>query len=106
MSPRRLLIALVAIAFLSVGATPYDGANWTAASDLDIDHVVPLKNAWISGAWAWTSSKRESFANDLADPQLIAVTDNVNQAKGDKSPDAWKPPLPRTTALTPACGSG
>jgi len=73
--------------------SPYDGATWTAASDLDIDHVVPLKNAWISGAWAWTTSKREQYANDLNDPQLIAVTDNVNQSKGDKSPDAWKPPL-------------
>jgi hypothetical protein len=73
--------------------SPYDGATWTAASDLDIDHVVPLKNAWESGAWAWSTRTRESFANDLSDPQLIAVTDNVNQAKGDKSPDAWKPPL-------------
>ena len=73
--------------------SPYDGATWTAASDLDIDHVVPLKNAWESGAWAWTTSKRESYANDLTDPQLIAVTDNVNQSKGDKSPDSWKPPL-------------
>jgi hypothetical protein len=71
----------------------YDGATWTAASDVDIDHVVPLKNAWESGAWAWTTAKRESYANDLTDPQLIAVTDNVNQSKGDKSPDAWKPPL-------------
>jgi hypothetical protein len=73
--------------------SPYDGATWTAASDLDIDHVVPLKNAWESGAWAWTTAKRESYANDLTDPQLIAVTDNVNQSKGDKSPDTWKPPL-------------
>ena len=73
--------------------SPYDGATWTVASDLDIDHVVPLKNAWISGAWAWTTAKRESYANDLTDPQLIAVTDNVNQSKSDKSPDAWKPPL-------------
>jgi hypothetical protein len=56
--------------------------------------VVPLKNAWISGAWSWTTTKREQYANDLPDPQLIAVTDNVNQSKGDKSPDAWKPPLP------------
>ena len=73
--------------------SPYDGASWTAASDLDIDHVVPLKNAWISGAWAWTTARREAFANDLDDPQLIAVTDNVNQAKGDKTPDVWQPPL-------------
>ena len=48
--------------------------------------MVTLKNAWISGAWAWTTSKRESFANDLSDPQLFAVTDNVNESKGDKPP--------------------
>lgn len=40
-----------------------------------------------------TTAKRQQFANDLTNPQLIAVTDNVNQAKGDKSPDLWKPPL-------------
>ncbi|KAK1751336.1 hypothetical protein QBC47DRAFT_351434 [Echria macrotheca] len=73
--------------------SPYDGATWTAASDVDIDHMVPLKNAWVSGASSWTTSKREQFANDISSPQLWAVTDNVNQAKGDKSPDAWKPPL-------------
>jgi hypothetical protein len=73
--------------------SPYDGATWSAASDVDIDHMVPLKNAWISGAWAWTTAKRQSFANDLTNPQLIAVTDNVNQSKSDQSPDAWKPPL-------------
>jgi hypothetical protein len=73
--------------------SPYDGATWTAAADVDIDHVVPLANAWRTGASSWTTSKRESFANDLSSPQLIAVTDNVNQAKGDQSPATWKPPL-------------
>ncbi len=73
--------------------SPYDGATWHAASDVDIDHMVTLKNAWMSGAWAWTTAKRESYANDLSDPQLFAVTDNVNQSKGDRSPDAWKPSL-------------
>ena len=73
--------------------SPYDGQTWSAASDVDIDHVVPLKNAWVSGAWAWTAVKREQLANDLSDPQLLAVTDNVNQGKGDSSPDEWKPPL-------------
>jgi hypothetical protein len=73
--------------------SPYDGATWTAASDVDIDHVVPLSAAWKSGAASWTTDKRRSFANDLTDPQLIAVTDNVNQAKGDQTPDEWKPPL-------------
>ncbi|XVS64279.1 HNH endonuclease family protein [Actinosynnema sp. CA-299493] len=73
--------------------SPYDGATWTAASDVDIDHVVPLAEAWRSGASSWTTSRRQSFANDLSGPQLIAVTDNVNQAKGDQDPALWKPPL-------------
>jgi hypothetical protein len=73
--------------------SPYDGATWTAASDIDIDHVVPLAAAWRSGAAQWTTAKRQQFANDLAGPQLIAVTDNVNQAKGDQTPATWKPPL-------------
>ncbi|MGV9365678.1 HNH endonuclease family protein [Amycolatopsis sp. NPDC003731] len=73
--------------------SPYDGATWTAASDVDIDHVVPLADAWRTGASSWTTAQRQAYANDLSDPQLIAVTDNVNQEKGDKSPDQWKPPL-------------
>ncbi|GGN06607.1 hypothetical protein FHR83_002321 [Actinoplanes campanulatus] len=71
--------------------SPYDGATWTAASDVDIDHVVPLAEAWRSGANAWTTSKRQSFANDLTRPQLIAVTDNVNQSKSDQDPSTWQP---------------
>ncbi|WP_246268313.1 GmrSD restriction endonuclease domain-containing protein [Nonomuraea typhae] len=73
--------------------SPYDGATWTAASDLDIDHMVALSESWRSGAWAWTTTKRRAFANSLSDTQLWAVTDNVNQAKGDQDPTTWKPPL-------------
>ncbi|MGC5363944.1 HNH endonuclease family protein [Streptomyces sp. DT24] len=70
----------------------YDGATWTAASDLDIDHMVPLAEAWRSGASGWTNTQRQAYANDLTRPQLIAVTDNVNQAKSDKDPAEWLPP--------------
>ena len=71
----------------------YDGADWNKASDLDIDHVVPLAAAWRSGAADWTDERREQFANDLESPQLIAVTDSVNQEKGDQTPATWMPPL-------------
>ncbi|MFD5424433.1 DUF1524 domain-containing protein [Streptomyces sp. NPDC127084] len=71
--------------------SPYDGATWTAASDVDIDHVVALSEAWRSGASSWSTSSRQAFANDLTRPQLIAVTDNVNQAKGDLDPAEWMP---------------
>ena len=73
--------------------SPYDGATWTAASDVDIDHLVPLAEAWDSGARNWTTAQRESFANDVTRPQLLAVTDNVNQSKGDKDPAEWMPSL-------------
>lgn len=70
----------------------YDGATWTASSDVDIDHVVPLAEAWRSGASSWTDTARQGLANDLTRPQLIAVTDNVNQSKGDRDPAEWMPP--------------
>ncbi|MFF1572507.1 cell wall-binding repeat-containing protein [Leifsonia sp. NPDC058292] len=73
-------------------ASPYDGATWTAPSDVDIDHVVPLADAWRSGAWAWTAGQRRDYANDLGFANaLIAVTDNVNQSKGDDDPAQWMP---------------
>jgi hypothetical protein len=72
--------------------SPYDSETWTHVSDVDIDHVVPRKHAWVSGAAKWTPAEREAFANDLQRPELLTVTDNVNQAKGDKAPDQWKPP--------------
>nr|WP_042198801.1 HNH endonuclease family protein [Kibdelosporangium sp. MJ126-NF4] len=73
--------------------SPYDGATWTHPSDVDIDHVVPLAQSWVSGASGWTTERRREFANDVIRPQLKVVTDNVNQAKSDKAPDQWRPPL-------------
>jgi len=70
----------------------YDGATWTQPSDLDIDHIVPLKEAWVSGARLWSADQREAFANDVTRPQLLSVTDNVNQSKGDRDLAEWLPP--------------
>ena len=70
----------------------YDRVSWTAAGDVDVDHVVALAEAWDSGARTWTTTRRQSFANDLGDPRsLVAVTDNVNQSKGDQDPATWLP---------------
>ena len=78
----------------------YDNATWPLASDVDIvsrtaiqlnntllyyfikDHLIPLKEAWVSGARSWSTAMRQALANDLVRPQLLAVTDNVNQSKG------------------------
>lgn len=70
----------------------YDRETWTQASDVDIDHLVPLKEAWDSGARLWDDDTRERYANDLDDPRtLVAVTDNVNQSKSDRDPAEWLP---------------
>lgn len=69
----------------------YDGKVLNSPAKVDIDHVVPLANAWRSGAAAWTTAERGDFANDLKDPQLVAVSQNSNRAKGDQDPSTWKP---------------
>ncbi len=69
----------------------YDGLTFTNPSDLDIDHVVPLAEAWRSGASSWTTTTRQAFANDLNGPQLIAVSASSNRSKGDQDPSTWKP---------------
>jgi len=70
-----------------------DNVSWTNPADLDIDHVVALAEAWDSGARSWTTAKRRSYANDLGDGRtLAAITDDVNQAKGDRDPASWLPP--------------
>lgn len=71
--------------------SPYDGVTETAASEIDIDHVVPFAEAWRSGASSWSTARRQNFANSLSTPQLLAVTDNSNQAKGDRDPASWRP---------------
>lgn len=69
----------------------YDGKTLTSPTQVDIDHLVPLANAWRSGASAWTTDKRGDFANDLDDPQLVAVSASSNRSKGDQDPSTWKP---------------
>ena len=44
----------------------YTGSEITEASALDVDHMIPLLKAHISGGWEWSSSKRKTFANYLA----------------------------------------
>ena len=74
----------------------YDGRIWRSSADVDIDHLVPLAEAWDSGARRWTGGSRQRFANDLGDRRsLVAVTDNVNQSKSDQDPAEWQPRLGR-----------
>ncbi len=72
--------------------SPYDNRTYTDPQKVDVDHVVPLANAWRSGANGWTETRRQDFANDLTHPQLLAVAVAQNRAKGDQDPSQWKPP--------------
>ena len=72
----------------------YDGVTTKDDGDFDIDHMVPLKEAWDSGANAWNEDRRRAFANDLdLEEALVAVTASSNRSKSDKDPADWLPPL-------------
>jgi len=76
---------------------PYTGAHLgfdnlkdqVQAQAIQIDHVVPLAEAWVSGATYWSRDRRQSFANDLA--ELLAVDGPTNASKGSGDPAAWRP---------------
>jgi hypothetical protein len=59
------------------------------AQAIQIDHVVPLAEAWVSGASAWKPRRRLRYANDLGD--LVAASGPVNASKGSSDPAAWRP---------------
>lgn len=70
---------------------PYGAGKYDATGDIDIDHMVPLANAWRSGADDWTTDERETYANDPL--VLVASDDSLNQSKGDSGPEEWRPPV-------------
>ncbi len=73
----------------------YDGFATSNPDDLEIDHLIPLADAWRSGAVSWTPEQRQAFANDRTDPAtLLAVTSHTNRSKSDRTPDQWMPPDP------------
>ena len=73
----------------------YSGRTITDATKLDIDHMVPLKEAHQSGAANWSRERKRAYANDLDDPDtLIAVDRSLNRQKGAKDPAEWLPPNP------------
>ena len=68
---------------------PFLGKFVTESSDLDVDHVIPLKWAHTHGGWRWSAEQKQTFANDYEN--LILVDDGRNQSKGSKGPGDWMP---------------
>ncbi|WP_448206169.1 HNH endonuclease family protein [Azospirillum sp. sgz302134] len=72
---------------------PYTGETFTDPHKVDIDHRVPLEEAYGSGGYDWPREKRAAYANDLSDPlTLVTVSAAANRAKGSKGPEDWLPP--------------
>jgi hypothetical protein len=73
---------------------PYTAQTVTDPKKLDVDHMVPLKNAHESGAWAWSAKRKQEYANYMEfNRHLLAVSLSENRKKGDKGPDKYLPPI-------------
>jgi uncharacterized protein DUF1524 len=79
-------------------ADPYTAATIAyvrgGASEVDVDHVVALGDAWQKGAQRWPQRERVAFANDPLN--LLAVDAAANRQKGDGDAATW---LPRNKAF-------
>ncbi|MHA6806294.1 HNH endonuclease family protein [Salinifilum ghardaiensis] len=73
----------------------YTGQTITDASEVDVDHLVPLAEAWRSGANSWPERLREQFGNDLAHGNLVVAESSTNSEKSDQDPAKWMPPQER-----------
>ena len=69
--------------------SPYDGVSSNNPSDFDVDHLVPLENAFRSGGWAWSTERRRAFANTPG--ELVVASASSNRSKGSDPPDQWRP---------------
>ena len=68
---------------------PYTGQAMTTPSLIDIDHIVPLANAWRSGANDWTPEQRRDYSQSAL--VVTSSSQQANRAKGDQGPEDWRP---------------
>lgn len=75
----------------------YTDTTYFFGSDLDADHIIPLKYAHYAGGWKWTKEEKKAFANDLEN--VTMVSKSANRSKGAKGPSEWSPTLEKTKAI-------
>lgn len=72
---------------------PYTKTTFSESSEIQIDHLVPLKNAYLSGAYKWNFRARCLYANYLGeDFHLLSVSGTENMKKGERTPAEYMPP--------------
>lgn len=72
---------------------PYTTLALQQSHEVQIDHVVPLKDAFINGAWKWNYQARCLYANYMGyRSHLIPVEGSENMQKSDRAPDRYMPP--------------
>ncbi len=69
--------------------SPYDLMASANPGDFDVDHLVPLEDAFNSGGWQWDAGRRRQFANNPS--ELVVASASSNRSKGSDSPDQWRP---------------
>ena len=76
--------------------TSWDNGVHTSATEVEVDHLVPVNEAWGSGARYWSQARRVAFYNDLGDSRTLnAQTSALNHSKRASGPERWLPPKNR-----------
>lgn len=71
---------------------PYSGRKYFRADELEVDHVVPLKEAHVSGGYAWPINRKRMFAEEIDGGELVLVGRDRNKSKGSQDPGkGWVP---------------
>lgn len=71
----------------------YTGQEYTSSTQIQIDHMVPLKNAYLAGAFNWDYKTRCLYANYMGlKEHLVSAEARQNMAKGDRGPEKYLPP--------------
>jgi hypothetical protein len=81
--------------------TTWDNGVHTSATEVEVDHLVPVHEAWGSGARYWSQARRVAFYNDLGDSRTLNVqTAALNHSKRASGPERWLPPKNRCAYIT------
>ena len=79
---------------------PFSNTILTDPKNIQIVHMVPLKEAHFSGAHAWPEIKKRQYYNDQSNPDhLLAAQRSLNRIKSAKDPAKWMPPANRCEYL-------